>query len=159
MKPVPYLIVPLMQAFCWFDDALQASLQSRGWGHVTRPQSMVMANVLSGVVRPSDIARNVGVSRQAMHTTLNQMVKMGMLELRDDPHDGRSKIAAVTAMGQRMRRDADASVSALTEELTRRIGRANVANLFKAFAAEWGEPPTDLTVTPSRAGAARPRGR
>jgi DNA-binding MarR family transcriptional regulator len=145
MRKNPYLIVPLMQAFCWFDDGLQARLQAKGWGHVSRPQSMVMVNILSGVRRPSDIARNVGVSRQAMHSTLNQMIEMGMLELQDDPEDGRSKLAAITAMGQRMRRDADAAVDALTAELERRIGKANVANLFKAFQAEWGSPATNLT--------------
>lgn len=150
----PYLIVPLMQAFCWFDDGLQACLQAKGWGHVSRPQSMVMSNVLSGVKRPSDIARNVGVSRQAMHSTLNQMVEMGMLELKDDPEDGRSKIVAVTAMGQRMRKDADAAVDALTEELVRRIGKTNVANLFKAFQADWGAPALNLLPARGQRGKA-----
>ncbi len=49
METTRYLIVPLLQAFCWFDDGLQAFLQKRGWAHITRPQSMVMVNVLTGV--------------------------------------------------------------------------------------------------------------
>ena len=137
------LIVPLLQAFCWFDDGLQSYLQSKGWSHVTRPQSMVMANVAIGVRKPSDIARNMGISRQAAHTTINQMVAMGMLELRQDKDDRRSKIVAVSGDGLAMRRDADQVMEALIAELRRRIGARNVENLMRAFSADWGEPVTD----------------
>lgn len=143
MQETHFLIVPLLQGFFWFDDGLQAFLRKKGWGHVTRPQSMVMINILSGIVRPSDIARSLGISRQAIHATINQMVEMGMLEMRDDPDDGRSKIVALSSMGTAMRKDANAAVEALTAELSRRIGKANIAALSKAFAADWGEPPLD----------------
>lgn len=135
-----YLIVPLLQGFFWFDDGLQAYLQARGWHNVTRPQSMVMVNVVTGVRKPSDIARNLGISRQAVHTTINQMVEMGMFEMQDDPADGRSKIVTITEKGHRMRKDADAAMAVLSEELRRRIGKTAVDNLMKAFTPEWGEP-------------------
>ncbi|MCC7274519.1 MAG: winged helix-turn-helix transcriptional regulator [Alphaproteobacteria bacterium] len=157
METTRYLIVPLLQAFCWFDDGLQAFLQKRGWAHVTRPQSMVMVNVLTGVRRPSEIARNVGVSRQAMHTTIGQMIEMGMLEMRDDPADKRSKIVALSAKGHTMRKDADMAVEALTGELIRRIGKENVANLSKAFAADWGAPLADIVVPAAAVREDRPR--
>ncbi len=72
MNAPEYLIVPLLQAFYWFDDGLQAHLQARGWAHVTRPQSMVMVNIVTGIRRPSDIARNLGVSRQAVSAYLKE---------------------------------------------------------------------------------------
>jgi DNA-binding MarR family transcriptional regulator len=139
------LIVPLLQAFFWFDDGLQSYLQARGWDQVTRPQSMIMANVVIGVHKPSDIARNLGISRQAVHTTINQMVEMGMLELRDDIDDRRAKIVAVSEKGREMGRDADIAMKAMTDELRRRIGPKNVDNLIKAFSADWGGA---LTVWP-----------
>jgi DNA-binding MarR family transcriptional regulator len=104
---------------------------------------MVMANVAIGVRKPSDIARNMGISRQAAHTTINQMVAMGMLELRQDKDDRRSKIVAVSGDGLAMRRDADQVMEALIAELRRRIGARNVENLMRAFSADWGEPVTD----------------
>jgi DNA-binding MarR family transcriptional regulator len=142
MNAAESMIVPLLQAFCWFDDGLQSYLQARGWEHVTRPQSMVMANVVVGVHKPSDIARNLGISRQAVHTTINQMVALGMLELRDDIDDRRAVIVAVSEKGRAMGRDADAAVLAMTAELRRRLGSRNVDNLIKAFSVEWGDPPT-----------------
>lgn len=140
------LILPLLQAFFWFDDGLQSYLQARGWTEVTRPQSMVMANVVVGVSRPSDIARNIGVSRQSVHTTIGQMVDKGMLRLVDDPQDGRSKLVALSEVGQAMRQDANQAMEELTRALRRRIGARNVDNLIKAFRAEWGEPPGDWEV-------------
>ena len=116
------LLVPLLQAFFWVDDGLQSYLQAKGWNQVTRPQSMIMANVVIGVHKPSDIARNLGISRQAVHTTINQLVELGMLEMRDD---------------------ADEAVAAITAELRRRIGSKNVDNLIKAFREDWGASPTD----------------
>jgi len=137
------LIVPLLQAFFWFDDGLQSYLQARGWSQVTRPQSMVMSNVVIGVHKPSDIARNLGISRQAVHTTINQMVELGMLELRDDDEDGRAKIVALTPLGAQMREDANRVMGDLQAELRRRIGSRNVDNLMKAFSQDWGAPVTE----------------
>lgn len=148
------LIVPLLQAFFWFDDGLQSYLQARGWHNVTRSQSMVMAHVVIGVHKPSEIARSLGISRQAVHTTINQMVALGMLEIRDDEEDGRAKVVVLTDMGTDMRQDANKVMTDLQAELRRRIGARNVDNLVKAFSADWGAP---ITSWPSAEKADRSR--
>jgi DNA-binding MarR family transcriptional regulator len=136
-----HLLVPLLKAFFWYDEGLQAYLRSKGWNGVTRPQSMVMANVAMGCVKPSEIARNLGVSRQAIHLTINQMIEMDLLELASDPADRRAKIVTFSKSGRKRRRDAWAAMDHLTRELERRIGKQNVQNLFKSLTAEWGAPP------------------
>lgn len=136
------LVIPLMHAYLWFDDGLQAYLQAKGWKGVTRPQSMVMGSVVTGVHKPAVIARNLGLSRQAVHKTVTQLVALEMVELRDDPDDLRAWIVVVAPKGQAMARDADAAVEKLSAELRRRIGARNVDNLIKAFQADWGEAPT-----------------
>jgi DNA-binding MarR family transcriptional regulator len=140
MDSAEYLIVPIWQAFVWLDEGLQNHLRLQGWPEVTRPQSMVMTNVVVGVTRPSDIARNLGVSRQAIHVTIRQMIELGMLELVDDPADRRSKIVAIAATGARMRESAQEAMRLLTLELRRRIGDARVDALKQALAADWGAP-------------------
>lgn len=135
------LILPLLQGFFWFDDGLQAYLQAHGWTEVTRPESMVMTNVVVGVQKPSQIARNLGVSRQSVHATINQMVAKGIVELADDPEDGRAKIVVLSETGLQMREDANQAMAQMVAELRRRIGSRNVDNLIGAFAADWGQPP------------------
>src|SRR3546814_12516611 len=83
---------------------------------------MVMTNIVSGIVRPSDIARNLGVSRQAIHNTINQMVKLGMVELAPDPEDRRHVIVSLTETGAQMRQDAQRALDQLADQLAARLG-------------------------------------
>lgn len=142
---IRHVLLSLLQGFYWFDEGLQNYLQARGWPVVTRPQSMVMANLVLGVRRPSDIARRLGVSRQAIHATINQMVELGIVELVDDPASRRVKIVAPTKMGETMRIDAQRSMVILGEELGRRLGRSNVLKAAHVLAEDWGPP---MTFTP-----------
>lgn len=140
MDNTEHLIVPVWQAFVWLDESLQNYLRLRGWPEVTRPQSMVMTNVVAGVTRPSEIARNLGVSRQAIHVTIRQMIEIGLIELVDDPADRRSKIVAISPTGALMRQSAQEAMRLLGLQLRRRIGEAHVAALKAVLAADWGAP-------------------
>ncbi|WP_188235659.1 MarR family winged helix-turn-helix transcriptional regulator [Sphingopyxis sp. LK2115] len=133
------LIIALFQRFCWLDEGLQARLHDLGWPDVSRPQSMVMTNIVSGIVRPSDIARNLGVSRQAIHSTINQMVKLGIVRLDVDPDDRRHMIVSLTETGARMRKDAQRAMDSLTAQIAARIGQDRFAALLDALEADWGD--------------------
>lgn len=87
----PPLLFLLLQAYYWFDDALQASIREAGGPTLPRLQSMVMANVAAGVGRPTQIARNLGVSRQALNHLLAELKRKKLIELVGDPHDARAK--------------------------------------------------------------------
>lgn len=142
---VRHVLLSLLRGFYWFDEGLQNYLQARGWPVVTRPQSMVMANLVLGVRRPSDVARNMGVSRQAIHATINQMIDLGIVQLVDDPSNGRVKIIAPTQMGETMRIDAQRSMILMGEELGRRLGKATFLKAAHLLNEDWGPP---LTFTP-----------
>ena len=133
------LIIALFQRFCWLDEGLQARLHDHGWPDVNRPQSMVMTNIVSGIVRPSDIARNLGVSRQAIHSTINQMVKLGIVQLEVDPADRRHMIVSLTDLGARMRKDAQRSMDALTAQIAAKLGQDKFDALLAALEADWGD--------------------
>ncbi len=138
MDGMTYLIVPLLQGFEWFDESLQRSLQARGWPQLTQPESSVMIHVILGINRPAEIARSMGLTRQAVHTTVKQVVSKGIFSLQDDPLDKRSKMVTLTATGRAMRRDAQLTVQYLAEQLSARIGKQHVDNLRAAFASDWG---------------------
>ena len=143
---IGHLLLSLLQGFYWFDEGLQNYLQARGWPAVTRPQSMVMANIVLGVRRPSDIARNMGVSRQAIHATINQMIELDIVALVDDPTNRRVKLVAPTKTGETMRVDAQRSMVIMTEELGRRVGRTALLKTAHLLGSDWGPP---LTFAPA----------
>ncbi|WP_374525219.1 MarR family winged helix-turn-helix transcriptional regulator [Sphingopyxis sp.] len=133
------LIIALFQRFCWLDEGLQARLRDRGWPEVSRPQSMVMTNIVSGIVRPSDIARNLGISRQAIHSTINQMVALGVVALEPDPDDRRRMIVSLTEAGARMRQDAQRAMDAMSDQLAERLGHERFTELLTILEADWGD--------------------
>ncbi|MBL8549440.1 MAG: MarR family transcriptional regulator [Hyphomonadaceae bacterium] len=137
-----HFIVALLQGFYWFDEGLQNYLGAKHWPEITRPQSMLMANLALGVTRPSDMARRLGVSRQTVHVTLAQMVEKGVLTLVDDPEDRRMKVVALTPLGAKMKADAQRAMDLMVEELSRRIGPRRVAQLNAVNPDEWGPPMT-----------------
>lgn len=146
------LIIALFQRFCWLDEGLQARLHDHGWPDVNRPQSMVMTNIVSGIVRPSDIARNLGVSRQAIHSTINQMVKLGIVQMEVDPADRRHMIVSLTDLGTRMRKDAQRSMDELTAQIAAVLGQDKFDALLAALEADWGENIVRDVAAPRRRG-------
>ncbi len=141
------MLLTLLQGFYWFDEGLQNYLRSRGWPTVTRPQSMVMANIVMGVRYPSDIARRLGISRQAIHKTIKSMVAIDMVALVDDPDNGRVKLVQLTKTGEAMRRDAQHAMRLMADELVARVGKRSVMRAATALAQDWGPP---LTFEPSK---------
>ena len=101
-----------MRAFYWADEGLQNALKKQGWPGITRAQSLVFVNISEGVTRPSEIASRVGVTRQAIHQTINEMVELGYLTLQPDPTDRRAKVVVYTEQGKEV---GGATVSALRE--------------------------------------------
>src|SRR3546814_15683227 len=100
---------------------------------------MVMTNIVSGIVRPSDIARNLGVSRQAIHNTINPMVKLGMVELAPDPEDRRHVIVSLTETGAQMRPAAQRAMEQLHAQLAERRGHARFAATHATLASDRGD--------------------
>ena len=140
VTPANQILLNLLSGFYWLDEGLQSYIRARGWPAVTRPQSMVMANVVMGVRYPSEIARRLGISRQAIHTTLKTMSDMNMVKLVDDPNNMRVKVVQLTEMGEAMRRDAQQAMKLMTEELIRRIGQDAFDQTATTLARDWGPP-------------------
>lgn len=100
---------------------------------------MIMTNIVSNITRPSDIARNLGLSRQAIHNTINQMVKMDIVRLTPDPDDRRHMILSLTEAGARMRHDAQQAMDALTSQIAEKLGAEQLSALMQMLEADWGD--------------------
>jgi DNA-binding MarR family transcriptional regulator len=140
MNASEYLIVPLLQSFEWFDECLQLSMRECGWPQLTRPESMIMMHVQLNINRPSDIARSLRLTRQAVHTTIGGLVERDIFKLVEDPTDRRIRTVELTEKGTAMRQDAQKVVDLLTQLLGKRIGAKHLRALSAAFSQDWGDP-------------------
>lgn len=140
-KQSGYLIIPLLHGFEWIDEGLQRSLSARGLPTLTRPESIVMIHVIEDMVRPAEIARSLGLTRQAVHRTIGQICEKGLFELRPDPADGRGSIIVLTEQGAAMRRDAQFIVRSIHKVLERRLGSKAFEALLGHLESDWGPVP------------------
>jgi DNA-binding MarR family transcriptional regulator len=130
----------LLQAFRWFDESLLLTLASRGWPELSHAQSLVFAHLDLGGTRISELARRVGVSRQAMHKTVGDLEELGLLNLVTDPTNRSAKLVRLTDKGQA---NVEAALDAFIDievELASRIGPSSVQALRLALSSSWGEP-------------------
>ena len=120
---------------------LRERASARGLPTLTRPESMIMIHVIQEMVRPSEIARSLGLTRQAVHRTIGQICEKGLFELRPDPDDGRGSIIVLTKRGEEMRHDAQHIVGAIHKVLEQRLGSKAFRELVKLLESDWGPVP------------------
>lgn len=135
------LMMDLMRAFTWFDERLQASLRARGWPGVSRSQSITLVNIALGIDRPADLARNLGISRQAMSVMLKGMADAGMLAMVADPADRRASIVMFHARSLALRTDALQILAELEQILLASFGEPALDSVRSVLGADWASLP------------------
>jgi DNA-binding MarR family transcriptional regulator len=128
----------LLRAFRWFDESLIAALHAAGWPELTRAHSLVFAQLDIGGTRTAELARRAGISRQAVHQTVQELQRLGLVGLVPDPTNRSAKLVVPTDRGQASIRVAKATLAKLEAELAQRLGRDQVRALRQALEADWG---------------------
>ena len=134
-----------MRGVYWFDDAINTELKARGI-QLTRAESFVILNMLMGVRRGVDIARNLGVSRQATAQLIQALEARGYATTTPDPHDARARIVSFSTIFDKHAPLCDRLLRASERELERRIGKRRVDAMRSALFADWGPIPRVVTT-------------
>lgn len=135
------LLWGLLQAFTWMDRCLQENLAARGWQPLSRIESAIMIFVDRGTTSPIDIARALGVSRQAINQATKSMIGRGLVALEIDPADGRRKVLSFPPSGREIGSDAVEIIGRMERELEQRLGKRRVDALRAAVKQGWGDIP------------------
>jgi DNA-binding MarR family transcriptional regulator len=99
-----------------FDDLVPAHMSVMRW---PGPQGR----------RPSEIAKQTGMTKQAVNYLLRQLEQLGYLERVDDPDDQRSKRIELTSRGRAAVLNIRATVRQIEREWERELGVKEVAQL------------------------------
>ena len=142
------LLGDLLNAVYWVDESLQLSLDKAGFDRVPRSWSMIMINLSNGVTRPIKIANNMGVSRQAIHKTLEDMQSRGLVEIKPDPSDGRATVVRVSPKAREIQQAATQSLQEIEHALGQRIGANKLKALKAALREDWGDKVACDTASP-----------
>jgi DNA-binding MarR family transcriptional regulator len=110
------------------------ALHAAGFTDLTAAHLAVMLYPPSAGQRPSDLAAQRGMSRQALNYILGQVEDLGYVERRIDPADQRSKRIALTARGRKAGQVMRRTVAELEREWSERLGAERFAELKRLLA-------------------------
>jgi DNA-binding MarR family transcriptional regulator len=143
---VTTLAAQLLDAFRWFETALLRRLEAEGWA-IRAPHSRLFAHLdLDEGTRPAELARRMGVTRQAVHQTIGELREMGLVALEET--GGGGKRVVLTERGRENVAAARAAFAAAERELAARIGERRVRALREALEQDWGRPPAPAAPDP-----------
>lgn len=148
------IMAGLTQALDWFDNSLQNVVASRGFQPFHRTQSMIIMHIALGIDTPSDIAREMGLTRQNVHHMAKGLIDSGVIESTPDPRDPRRNLYRLSAEAGELRSMALATMTRLEQVLEARIGAQRVADLRDALHADWGPDIADEADLKAEAAAA-----
>lgn len=138
--PAPPLVALLFEAQRWIDQSLLVALQQQGWPAFTKAQSLIFGQIDAGVTRPSKIAERLGISRQAVHRSVQELVQARLIRLEPDPENQSAKRIVLTKAGKQIMTDAHQAFEDIEAELSDRIGKENVQMLRSLLQLDWGTP-------------------
>ena len=133
-----FLMRGLLHSYYWCDEGLQNSLRLQGFKTLSRTKSMIMVNIADGISRPTELARNLGISRQAIQQTLAELEEAGLVKLKTDPTDGRAKIIQFSDEGKNIGRAAFKAMASMEAILEKRLEPGALRQLNRILFADWG---------------------
>ena len=91
----------------------------------------------------ASIARNMGLTRQAVQRIVDLLAERGMVAFEDNPHHRRAKLVVLTEAGIAAVTGAEQAVAPLDKEIADRIGRNRIRDAIQtldamnAILSEW----------------------
>ena len=115
------LSLDLFQAARGFQARVSATLSVRlaeRWGWTVAPgQLAFLGALICGENSPSDIARSLGISRQAAQKQAQELAAAGHLAIARDPARGNRTVIAFTDLGARLMADCRSELARMDAEL------------------------------------------
>ncbi len=127
----------LMQRSEWFEERVLQEAEKHGYGFVTPSMNRLFAHMRHRPISISDLARSLGISRQAAHQTLNEAMRHGLVELVHFEGDKRVKLVRFSDKGFQMSAIAAKTIARIEQELASHIGEEDMQTLRRILDKPW----------------------
>jgi DNA-binding MarR family transcriptional regulator len=116
------------------DEIAQAEVNRQAGRRVLTPALVRLLPHLSrDGIRPTELARRVDVSKQAIGQSLTDLAAQGLVELVADPSDGRARLVRLTESGAAAYGHGRGVLAFYARALAGRLGTSRVATLTAAL--------------------------
>jgi DNA-binding MarR family transcriptional regulator len=117
------------------NDAAIARVNREGGPVLRASHTSLLPHISSEGARGADIAKKLGVSKQAVSQLITELEEWGMVEQVADPADGRAKLVRFTGEGEKSLVRGLAVLRELETELSDKIGKRRMQELHTALLA------------------------
>lgn len=130
----------LLRRADWFAAEIMRGIGRSPFPHITPAQSRLLAHMGGRPTSMSELARRLAISRQAVHKTVGELARQGILEVQQDPERGNATRVTYTAKGRAINRAGAAIIERAEARIAARIGEPALAELKALLAREWDPP-------------------
>ena len=121
----------------WFSRGIMEGVRSGEHAYLTPAQSRLLMRMAGRPASMAELARRLAISRQAVHKTVAELVRRGILEVREDPGRRNARLVVYTDKGRQMNRSGVRIIESLERRVAERIGTDKVEALRELLAADW----------------------
>lgn len=126
----------LLSKFQWYEERLIEKLASRGEVRLTVAQNRVMSLLSTRQLNIADIARNLGISRQAAHKTVSKLIELGLLTASASKETNESLIL-FTDHGERVKDKVQKIMQEIEAGIAQSIGQEKYEMILDILDADW----------------------
>lgn len=149
-KAAPDLTVLLAICFRAAADELDRELDAAGFSGMRPKHGFVFRNLAEEWITPTELARRLGVSKQAVGKIIDEMEADRLLDRRDDAQDGRKKLVGLSARGQRARKTAAEISRTIEQRMHKRLGAKKAKEMIEALIVLAGELGAEEAIASKR---------
>jgi len=139
IAPPDNLLQLLDQAEAGIAAALLQVLSQRHSMELNRSDLKLLANLDCGTTYTSELARRLGVSRQAVNQLLRRPIEDGLVRLETIPDRRNTKWIVITEHGAKVIGAALQELERIERELTNCFGSDAVEGFKRVLAVDWGD--------------------
>lgn len=121
----------------WFEDRVYLGAEAHGYGFITPAMVRLFAHMGRRPVSLPELARRLAISRQAVHATIQEAMRHGVIEYEDCDFDRRIKLVKFSEAGMEMLAVAAATMERVEQELEAKIGKKDVETLRRILEKTW----------------------
>lgn len=132
-----YLRNLLLKRSAWFEESAMERARASGYDRVTPAMSRMFGHMSGRPIGLSDLARRLGITRQAVHKCASEAAQLGLIEFVPDPANARIVRVQFTQAGWEMSALAARDFDEIEAGLRERMGARNLNELKRLLQMAW----------------------
>ena len=117
-------------------EALLQGLAAKGYDDLGGGQLAFLGELACGINHAAELARRIGVSRQAVHKQAKELVALGLLQFSTDPVKRNQKVITFTEAGMVLMATCRHLLAEMDQRLTESMDRDDVERMIQVLSGD-----------------------